>query len=177
MNLTHPLDTGTSSHEYPHHMKSNDALQTPAWVWQPLGPFDLDPCAGSATQIAKTNYRLEDWDDGLTQPWEGFVWCNPPFSQKHLWISRMRQHDNGILILPERGSAPWFGPLAEHCGCYFVLGKKINFIGGPSSNNLGSVLFPFGDTAKERIRQSGLPGHFVEVKFFKSRDSFSPPHQ
>lgn len=150
-------------------MKPNDDLRTPAWVYQPLQPFDLDPCAGKVTEIAKMNYRLEDWDDGLTNPWSGFVWCNPPFSQKEKWIERMQWHNNGLLLLPERGSAPWFGPLAEHCGHYFVLGMKINFIGGPSSNNLGSVLFPFGDTALQRLRDSGLPGHLVEVKFFTPR--------
>lgn len=134
-----------------------------------LGPFDLDPCAGEHTQIGEVNY----WDgrnqNGLKEPWFGFVWCNPPFSEKEIWIEKMIQHNNGILILPERGSAPWFGPLAAKVGTYFVMGKKINFEGGSSSNNVGSVLFPFGDLAINRIGTSVLPGHFVEVKWFRSR--------
>ena len=68
------------------------------------------------------------------------------------------------------GSAPWFGPLAEAAGCYWVMGKKINFVGGQSSNNLGSCLFLFGDDAKCRILNSNLPGHLVEVKKFRARD-------
>jgi len=83
----------------------------------------------------------------------------------------MIEHNNGILLLPERGSAPWFGPLAEVTVCHFVMGKKINFIGGTSSNNIGSVLFLFGDVAKERVRNSGLPGHFNYVHRFTP----SPP--
>jgi len=150
-------------------MKLNDCLQTPAWVYQPLQPFDLDPCAGKATEIAKTNYRLEDWDDGLADPWLGFVWCNPPFSQKELWIERMKQHDDGLLLLPERGSSAWFGSLAHHCGYYFVLGQRISFVGGSNSSSVGSVLFPFGDAAVQRLHDSGLPGHFVDVKFFTPR--------
>jgi len=86
-----------------------------------------------------------------------------------LWAAKCIKHNNVILLLPERGSAPWFGPLAEACGCYFVMGKKINFIGGPSSNNLGTVLFPFGELAIQRIKDSGLPGHFVTVNYFKPR--------
>jgi len=82
----------------------------------------------------------------------------------------MLKHNNGILLLPERGSAPWFGPLAEKAGCYFVMGKKINFIGGTSSNNLGSVLFPFGSEAIGRIEKSNLPGHMVNVRWYKSRN-------
>lgn len=81
----------------------------------------------------------------------------------------MVAHGNGILLLPERGSAPWFGPLAEKARFYFVLGRKINFIGGSSSNNIGSVLFPFGELAIERIIKSGLPGHFNEVLYFNPR--------
>lgn len=128
-------------------MKKNDNLRTPDFLIK----------------------ALERGEDGLLLEWEGFVYCNPPFSQKEIWIARMIEHNNGILILPERGSAPWFGPLASACGSYFVMGKKINFIGGPSSNNLGSVLFPFGQEAIERIQKADFPGHFVDIRYFRSR--------
>lgn len=150
-------------------MKKNDILETPNWVYEALGKFDLDPCAGETTNIADVNYRISQGENGLQKNWFGFVWCNPPFSQKEIWANKMIDHGKGILILPERGSAPWFGPLAEKCGYYFVMGKKINFIGGPSSNNLGSVLFLFGDEAINRIKRSGLPGHLVKVGWFRSR--------
>lgn len=150
-------------------MKKHDDLRTPKWVWKPLGPFDLDPCAGENTNIGALNYKLENGDDGLELPWKGFVWCNPPFSQKDLWIVKMLDHGRGILILPERGSAPWFGPLAEQCTAHFVMGKKINFEGGPSSNNLGSVLFLFGAETVGRVASSGLPGHLNKTEFYKSR--------
>lgn len=147
----------------------HDTLQTPPYITNALGPFDLDPCAGEKTEIAKTNWWIGRGEDGLSTNWFGFVWCNPPFSQKEVWAQKMIAHGCGILILPERGSAPWFGTLAESCGMYFVSGKKINFLGGPSSNNLGSILFPFGLEAKARIESSGLPGHLVEVKWCRSR--------
>lgn len=152
-------------------LKPNDYLQTPPWVIRHLGHVDLDPCAGVSTYIGHINYAIEYGQDGLQLPWAKFVYCNPPFSQKERWIARMKLHGNGLLLLPERGSAPWFGPLAECCGCYFVLGKKINFIGGSSSNNLGSVIFPFGDEAVQRLKNSGLPGHFVRVEIFTPRES------
>jgi hypothetical protein len=150
-------------------MKKNDILETPLWVYREFGQIDLDPCAGEETNIGIYNYRLSNNEDGLLLDWFGFVYCNPPFSQKEIWAEKMIKHGNGILLLPERGSAPWFGPLAEKCGQYFVMGKKINFIGGSSSNNLGSILFPFGDEAIKRIKNSKLPGHFVNVEFFRPR--------
>ena len=148
-------------------------LKTPMWIIDRLRPFSLDPCAGTDTFIGGVNYRLEHGEDDLKMEWHGFVWCNPPYSQKELWADKMVRHGDGILILPERGSAPWFGPLAQNAGCYFVMGKKINFEGGPSSNNMGSVLFPFGEEAKKRIEKSGLPGHMVRVEWFTNRKNSS----
>jgi len=150
-------------------LKKNDILQTPRYITDQLGYFDLDPCAGEKTKIAKVNWWDGRNENGLKKEWHGFVWCNPPFSQKHIWAKKMIDHNSGILILPERGSAPWFGPIAKSAGMYFVLGKKINFIGGQSSNNIGSVLFLFGDQAVKRVENSGFPGHMVEVLYFNPR--------
>jgi hypothetical protein len=149
-------------------MKKNDDLRTPSWVYGALGEIDLDPCAGVLTNIGKDNYRVEDGQDGLELDWNGFVYCNPPFSEKEKWIRKFLSHDNGILVLPERGSAPWFGYLAQSVGCYFVMGKKIDFLGGSSSNNIGSCLFPIG-AGFERIIKSGLPGHMVRVVHYNPR--------
>lgn len=150
-------------------MKKNDILETPKWVYEPLEKFDLDPCAGPTTNIADINISIFRGDCGLRSDWFGFVFCNPPFSQKEIWIKKMIEYGNGILLLPERGSAPWFGPLAQKAGTHFVMGQKINFIGGSSSNNIGSVLFPFGKEAIERIYESGLPGHFNCLQWFRPR--------
>ncbi len=48
-----------------------DLLETPAWVYEPLGSIDLDPCAGAGTNIAATNYRITNGRDGLALPWGG----------------------------------------------------------------------------------------------------------
>lgn len=151
-------------------MKKNDYLQTPVRIWKPLGPFDLDPCAGESTEIGRVNWCDSRGENGLERNWFGQVFVNPPFSQKQLWIEKMVEHGKGVLILPERGSAPWFGPLAISAGRYFVMGKKISFVGGSSSNNVGSCIFPFGKKAIKKVLESGLPGHFVTVKKFVSRE-------
>jgi hypothetical protein len=151
-------------------LKKNDTLKTPKWVYSELGIIDLDPCAGFDTTIAKTNWAIERGENGLKKDWFGFVYCNPPFSQKEIWSKKMIEHGNGILLLPERGSAPWFTPLAVAEGYYWVMGKKINFDGGSSSNNLGSILFPFGEEAIERILNSNLPGHFAKITHFRERN-------
>lgn len=151
-------------------LKKNDCLRTPPWVYEALAPFDLDPCAGKETNIGNFNYRLEEGNNGLELPWFGFVWCNPPFSQKDIWAKKMVEHGNGILILPERGSSPWCGLLKTNSQYHFVMGKRINFIGGSSSNNVGSILFPFGSEAIERITNSGLPGDLNKTLWFRPRN-------
>lgn len=149
----------------------NDCLQTPLWIYKEFGKISLDPCAGENTSIGEKNYAIERGENGLELPWYGFVYCNPPFSQKELWIERMINYGKGILLLPERGSAPWFGPLAVKAGYYWVMGKKINFIGGSSSSNIGSILFLFGHEAKIRILNSNLPGHLVFVEEYRPRET------
>ena len=150
-------------------MKNNDELQTPPWVIHELGVVVLDPCAGVDTTIGSTNWAIERGEDGLKLDWFGFVYCNPPFSQKEAWSQKMIEHGNGILLLPERGSSPWFGPLAKAAGKYWVMGKRINFVGGSSSNNVGSCLFLFGEEAVRRATEWRLPGHLVEVLSFSAR--------
>lgn len=149
--------------------KKNDNLHTPPDIIKALGKFDLDPCAGEHTKIGKVNLWDGRGENGLEYVWNGFVFCNPPFSEKEIWGEKMIKHGNGILLLPERGSAPWFGKLAVSSKFHFVSGKKINFIGGCSSNNVGSVFFLFGSEAVSRIKKSGLPGHLNETKYFHSR--------
>ena len=151
--------------------KSNDILRTPAWVYESLGQITLDPCAGKSTNIAEKNWWIGRGEDGLTKPWRGFWFCNPPFSEKEKWIQKIlnMKKPTGILLLPERGSAPWFLPVARRCDSYWVMGKKINFDGGSSSNNIGSVMFCFGRSAVSRVNSSGLPGHMVECTFSRTR--------
>lgn len=150
-------------------LKPNDFLETPEWVYKPMGHFDLDPCAGSNTDIADVNWNIFRGENGLKREWFGFVWCNPPFSQKSPWIEKMVNHGQGILLLTDPGSAPWFGPLTQLCDNHFIMGKKINFIGGSSSNNGGTALFLFGEEAVSRIEKSGLPGHMNNSLWYKPR--------
>lgn len=41
--------------------------------------FDLDVCALPENAKCKRYYTPED--DGLSQPWNGVCWCNPPYGR------------------------------------------------------------------------------------------------
>jgi len=97
--------------------EENDKVATKRELWQPLadamGGFDLDPAAGcEPTPIADDRYTPED--DGLTSPWYGTVWLNPPFSDKTPWYRRLvDQYWNGdvthaVALATVDPSADWF---------------------------------------------------------------------
>jgi len=81
--------------------EENDGVATKRELWQPIaeriGGFDLDPAAGcEPTPIATDRYT--EADDGLTSPWYGTVWLNPPFSEKQDWYKRLvNQYRHGVV--------------------------------------------------------------------------------
>lgn len=80
---------------------SNDHY-TPKWVFDLMGiTFDIDVAAppnGVPWIPCKKFYTQKD--DGLTQTWDGLVWCNPPYSNIEPWVDRMIEHKNGVALLP-----------------------------------------------------------------------------
>ena len=94
---------------------SSDDHYTPAWIFETLGlNFDLDvasPPGGIPWIPARRYYTMED--DGLSQPWEGLIWMNPPYSSATEWVRRFIEHGNGIALLPVVKTR-WFISLWEH---------------------------------------------------------------
>jgi len=97
--------------------EKNDTVATKPELWRPLseaiGGFDLDPAAGcEPTPIADNRYTKED--DGLSQPWFGNVWLNPPFSEKTPWYKKLVDEywngdvDRVVAIATVDPSCDWF---------------------------------------------------------------------
>lgn len=76
-------------------------------------PFDLDVAAAPHNAKAPEFYTRED--DGLTQPWCGFVWCNPPYSDCGAWVRKAWHEWHGTdgtapdnhAMQHARDAAPW----------------------------------------------------------------------
>lgn len=65
---------------------------TPRYIWeraiQTMGAIDLDPASDGKNVPAKKHYTRDD--DGLSQPWKGKVWLNPPFGDGvGLWFQTL----------------------------------------------------------------------------------------
>lgn len=111
---------------------ASDEWYTPARVFHALGTvFDLDVAApaGGAPHVPCRRY-LTKADDGLTAPWSGFVWMNPPFGGRNglaPWLDRFFSHGNGIALTPDRTSAPWWQDAAAHAEAILFTRGKIQF--------------------------------------------------
>lgn len=136
-----------------------DHWLTPPLLLEALGGFDLDPCAYHAQpwQSAKRHYALPH-EDGLLLPWEGRVWCNPPYGKETgKWMERMALHDNGIMLVFARLETENFRPTWRFGHSVLALYTRIAFFrpdGTESdSGTAPSVLIAFGATNTEALRR------------------------
>lgn len=101
--------------------KRNESLVIPEWIqkdeWytpreiiESVGHFDLDPCAPMIPLFHTADRMYNREEDGLSKPWTGRVWLNPPYSQPLLdnFMARMAEHNNGIALLFNRCDSRMF---------------------------------------------------------------------
>jgi hypothetical protein len=138
-----------------------DERFTPAWVFAALGEtFDLDvaaPIEGGDHVPAVARWTRED--DGRAQPWHGFVWCNPPFSEATVWADRFIAHGNGLFLGPVANAA-WAQRLAQAADRWMFL-RDFAFDHPSHSGRRSSmplVLAALGERAAAAIDRSGIAG-------------------
>lgn len=108
----------------------SDEWYTPKYIFDALGcRFDLDP-ANAAVGGAHVPCDRSYGSDGLQAVWEGFVWLNPPFGGRNgllPWLQKFAAHGNGIVLVPDRTSAPWFQYIARQADRIIFLSPKVKF--------------------------------------------------
>lgn len=151
---------------------ATDVWITPPEIIHAIGLSDLDPCGWlpDGHPIVPTAHRyLTEADDGLTTPWSGSVFCNPPYSEARHWIQRCAQHhaDTGnevIALLFARTDTRGFQEYASTATVMNFLAGRVKFLdalGNRRQNpNAASVLLGWGEGTVERLRR--LPGILVQ---------------
>lgn len=113
----------------PQEQLTSDDYYTPRWVFERMGiRFDLDVAAppGGVEWVPAARYYTQE-DDGLTQPWQGRVWMNPPYSDCAPWAQRFAEHRHGVALVQSSKSA-WCRELFEAADGVVFLGA-LPFIG------------------------------------------------
>lgn len=135
--------------------KTSDDYLTPRWVFDTLAlEFDLDVAAPPWDTHVPAKRKYTKADDGLTAPWEGRVWMNPPYSKPEIWVSRFIEHRHGIALVPT-SNGRWFGRLWEVAEGLAVPESPIIFEGIGSGIPVRTVFAAFGDECVEAIGRLG----------------------
>lgn len=114
-----------------------------------LGGIDLDPCADNEHHIpAAKHYTITD--NGLSAPWAGKVYMNPPYGREiEFWVRRLAyQHEIGnvteaIALIPARVDTQWWQLIRDYTVC-FVTGR-LTFIGNDDPAPFPSALVYLGN--------------------------------
>lgn len=151
-------------------MKTDEWL-TPPSLLRTLGPFDLDPCSPIKRPwpTARKHFTIED--DGLSQVWEGRVWCNPPYGLAATkWLEKLAAHGNGMtLIFARTETEMFFSQIWEKADAVLFLRGRLFFYtveGKRAVHNSGapSCLVAYGENNVQALENSGLDGVIVYLK-------------
>lgn len=118
-----------------------DTWLTPRYILAELGDFDLDPCAADANPnwIAPKFYTKDV--DGLSTPWTGRVFMNPPFSNTRPWIRKHAEHGQGISLVPAAvESKIWREVVWTRAAAVFLLHGRTRFANPDGSITTGRPL-------------------------------------
>ncbi|HSS34294.1 MAG TPA: DNA N-6-adenine-methyltransferase [Solirubrobacterales bacterium] len=137
---------------------------TPPELFAALGlTFDLDPASppGGLPWVPAVQHFSRD-DDGLSRPWHGRVWLNPPYGRRvGEWLDRLAVHGDGMALVFARTDTAWFERAfrAATAAC-FVRGR-LHFISGdgrpaPGPAAAPSLLLAYGLSCSLALAASEL---------------------
>lgn len=145
---------------------ATDEWYTPPHVFEALGcKFDMD--------VASPGRDVTPWipaydfvtADSLRTKWHQFVWMNPPFGARNglvPWLDKFFEHGNGIALVPDRTSAPWWQRFAIQAEMILFITPKLKFIGvngqPGASPAQGTTLMAIGYNARFALRKASANG-------------------
>lgn len=139
-----------------------DLWETPQDFFDALNDefgFDLDVCALPENAKCRTYYTPND--DGLSKPWKGVVWCNPPYgSEIGKWVEKAScehatENNYIVMLLPARTDTKWFHDyLYGKTEIRFVRGR-LKFGGSKNSAPFPSMVCIFNPRSAQLSRQKG----------------------
>ncbi|WP_198408533.1 DNA N-6-adenine-methyltransferase [Halorhabdus tiamatea] len=136
--------------------EGDDDHDTPGEFVEPLidavSGFDLDPSASTSSNLAERNVTKDE--DGLSIPWHGDVWLNPPYSTVSDWLEYARNEyhrgavDSIISLVFARTSTQWFHNHATTADLACFVEGRLSFGEAANSAPAPSLVLVWGDAAE-----------------------------
>lgn len=137
---------------------------TPPHVFAALGcDFGVDVASPGAEVTHWIPARRFIKDGSLERDWSdfGFIWMNPPFGGRNgliPWLVKFFTHGDGIALVPDRTSAPWWQRFARQADAILFVSPKLKFIGADGkpgeSPAQGTSLFAAGERAIDALNMA-----------------------
>jgi hypothetical protein len=141
-----------------------------------LGYFDLDPASNPHAQqtIMAKNYHTVS-DDGLTKPWSGKVWLNPPFTARVInkFIDKIVTHYlsgeivEAIVLTNNASDTSWFQSAAKTAQAVCFTAHRISFYKGNGQNSNptnGQSFFYFGENVDAFVNEFQKYGAVMSLR-------------
>lgn len=144
-----------------------DEWYTPPHVFEAMAAtFDMDVASPGSKTVPWVPSKSHLTKNSLDAVWNGFVWMNPPFGARNglvPWLDKFFRHNNGIALVPDRTSAPWWQLYVYKTSAVLFVAPKLKFIGADGkpgrSPAQGTCLLAAGNQAHYaliRAAQAGL---------------------
>lgn len=133
--------------------------------WGFASTFDPAAPPHPAAPWLPVDRRYTSAQDGMSLPWHGRVWLNPPYGRETgKWVGRLREHGDGIAFVFSRVDTPWAQAALEVADCVCLVAGRVEFIpgagasfkNGRSRSGAPSMLLAFGAVSARALAKSGL---------------------
>lgn len=141
---------------------ATDEWYTPPHVFLALDvEFNEDVASPGASVTPWIPARRFITANSLAEKWSGFLWMNAPFGGRNglvPWLQKFVAHSDGIALVPDRTSAPWWQQFAPRAELILFVAPKLKFIGPDgkpgSSPAQGTCLLGIGERARLALRRA-----------------------
>lgn len=118
-----------------------------------FGPFDLDVCASDENAKCVRYFTAEQ--DGLSLPWNGVCWMNPPYGRSiGKWMQKAYESSldgaTVVCLVPARTDTAWWHDYAIKGEVEFIRGR-LKFGGSTNSAPFPSALVVFRANKTQRL--------------------------
>lgn len=161
---------------------ATDEWYTPPYIFAALCcRFDLDVAPAQFGHGCVPANRLLMGDGLQANLWHGFVWMNPPFGGRNglvPWLDKFFAHGNGVALVPDRTSAPWFQDAWRKADAVLFT-RKIRFLRPDGtegkSPSCGTALFASGARGVVALRNAESAGLGIFTHLSRPAHSLALP--